>query len=78
MGSRLAQVFLSSLVLWSVASAQTLAERNAELLRDLQEMHELSPEHRTGQSGYHSASPDTRAVHGETADPRRQLCEPRV
>jgi hypothetical protein len=44
MGSRLAQVFLSSLVLWSVASAQTLAERNAELLRDLQEMHELSPE----------------------------------
>jgi hypothetical protein len=47
MGNRLAQVLLNSLALWSVASAQTLAERNAELLRNLQEMHELSPEQMT-------------------------------
>ena len=47
MGSRLAQVLLGTLALWSVASAQTLAERNAEMLRELQEMHELSPEQMT-------------------------------
>lgn len=45
MENKTGRALLASGLLWSASTAsQTLAERNAELLRQLQEAHELSPE----------------------------------
>ena len=44
MGKKVGRAVVLSLALCGASAGQTLVERNTELLRELQEIHELNPE----------------------------------